>query len=103
MYYVVCVRAQVEKKRGMSRQSRRLVKVYFLCDSVYTIANYKYSDFSRPMATQTPSDGLMGLNGCDGLPNLRLSQHLSCCPGSPLYEQRIVTSLPSSDEAPWHL
>ena len=68
-------------------------------NSMYTIASYNISDFLRPMAIQTPSDSLMGLMGGDaGLTKVR---HLGHCPSLSLYEHRIVTSLPSSDEAPW--
>ena len=71
---------------------------YFLYDSMYTIGSYKKSDFWRFMATQTPSDSLTGLIGCDGVTKVRHSPHRPCLS---LYEQRIVTSLPSSDESPW--
>ena len=62
----------------------------------YTTSSYKISDFVRPKATQTPSESLTGLNGPDGLTKLRHWRH---CPCFPMYEQRIVTSLPSSDDA----
>ena len=65
---------------------------------MYTIASYNNSDLLRPMAIQIPSVSLMGLKGGDvGLTKVRHSKH---CPFSPLYEHCMVTSLPSSDEAP---
>ena len=54
---------------------RKEPDVYFLCDSMYTIASYKKSDFSRPTATQTPSDSLTGLSGCDGMTKVRHLRH----------------------------
>ena len=69
-----------------------------VCDSMYTLANYKKSDFSRPMATQTPSDSLIGLSGCDGMTKVRRLQQRPCFP---LYEQHILASLASSDGALW--
>ena len=62
------------------------------------LASYSNSDFLRPMAIQTPSDSLMGLKADAGLEKVRHSEH---CPCSSLYEHCMVTSLPSSDEAPW--
>ena len=67
-------------------------------NSTYTITSYNNSDLLRWMAIQTPSVSLMGLKGGDaGLTNVRNSGH---CPSSLLYEHCMVTSLPSSDEAP---
>ena len=54
---------------------RKEPDVYFLCNRMYTLASYKKSDFLRPTATQTPSDSLTGLSGCDGMTKVRQLRH----------------------------